>query len=964
MDGLAYNQLSGVVQDSRGFLWIATFDGLSRYDGTSFQSYYHQVGTDNTLPSNQIATMSLLPGDRLLMATFGGVCILNTRSMHFRVFQDGTHADYYAYNNNFLGTCADSSHHIWAYSRTTLYLFDDSLRLLKSWYNPEIARHPYEYVNKVFLTSSGGVAIIIGDTVRRYLYPVGRFVVDSALTRAIRPHGDVTFIMQSHHGLWWVKVHSDSLYHYSEREGARGYQIPAFLEKKREHLYASLFITRDSLLWCGEVKGTLVRFNMRRRVFDTDYIHIDAESHIGSWVFTLGVIRDSQQDLWVATLDGLYRYREPRSRPFQHVYYIRQGLIPDADINSLVRQGGGFWLGSYGNGLCYVNPAREEIRHVGMPTWLTNWVWNLSRRSRDTLWIGTQEGLLWMDVKSRHLGRVGQSSIPGGTDSHTIGTQFLDAEHELWMSLGGSQGLICYDLRTGIARRYLPEPGIPFISAITEDENGDLWMGSLNGGGLVKWDRQTDRFSIWRAHARSAFEDDRIAVIYADKHGSIWFNSGSNGLERYQVATGRFTNYGHDQGLCSDIIRGISGEDGHLWIATVNGLGRFDEATGQFKTYSVADGLPANYFSYVACRNDTVYAAGKMMFLYFRDDLTTGNTRPPGTCITGVTVRGKPLPPGTSSARLPYNQNYVRFDFTGINLIKGSENKYAYMLQGVDKDWVRAGGSRYAVYTQLAPGTYIFKVMSANGAGVWNRVPATFSLMITPPFWSTAWFYLLGALVVFCIVYGSYRYRLRQLVKVQGVRDRIAADLHDDMGASLSNITILSTMALRRPKLHTPDVKRMIENIRDDAQQMSEAIDDIVWTVNPRNDSFDRILSRMRYYASELFEAKGIHYEINFPAEVTHLKLPMEKRRDLFLIFKEAVNNVVKHSGCTRVEISLLVRGRRIRLRLSDNGDGLPEAKHREGNGLRNMKLRAKSLHGTLKVTSETGKGTSIILVI
>lgn len=559
---------------------------------------------------------------------------------------------------------------------------------------------------------------------------------------------------------------------------------------------------------------------------------------------------------------------------------------------------------------------------------------------------------------------MARASFPGVAGGHTIGAQFLSRENELWISLGDGQGLVRYDRGAGRVTRYRPQPGIPFISTITEDENGDLWMGSLNGGGLVKWDRKTDRFSIWRAHTPSAFEDDRISVIYADKHGSVWFNSGTNGLERYKISTGRFTNYGHDQGLCSDIIQGLSGENGHIWIATVNGLSRFDEATGQFKTYTVADGLPTNYFSYIRCSDDTVYAAGRMTFLYFDDHTPTARPRPPVTCITRVTVRGKALPPGTSRARLPYNQNYIRFDFTGINLVKGSENKYAYRLQGVDTQWVSAGRVRYAVYTQLRPGTYTFSVISANGAGAWNRTPATYAIVITPPFWSTGWFYLSGAFLIFLLVYAFYRFRLRQVLKMQRVRDRIAADLHDDMGASLSNINILSTMALKRPKMEIPDVKRMIENIREDAQQMSEAIDDIVWTVNPRNDSFDRILSRMRYYASELFEAKGIHYEIDFPREVARTRLSMEKRRDLFLLFKEAVNNVVKHSGCTRAEIALTVWGHQMRLTLRDNGNGLSDCGQREGNGLRNMKLRAKNLGGRLTVTSEAGKGTSIVLEV
>lgn len=966
-DGLASGHLGGIVQDSRGFLWIATRDGLSRYDGTEFTSFYHHVGDRNTLPSNQINKIVLLGKDRLLLATYNGLCILNTLTMHCQVYQELAHADYYAHNNDFVDVQLDGFHHIWASSRTALYLFDDSLHLLMHWYNPDVPASPYEYVNKIFMRGPGKASIILHGKVYRYLYPAKRFIMDSVLTAAIHPHRNVTFLTNSRYGMWWIKVDNDTLFHWSEADGFKRYAIPRVLDKQRVHLYASLFVLRDSILWCGEVQGTLVKFNMKQRRFSPAYIHVDAPSYIGSWVFTAAMLRDTQQNLWIATINGLYRYKERQFRPlaFDSVFRIKMGPIPSAEINSMIRSEKGFWLGTYGNGVCFIDAASGGVRHFQLSSWLKNWVWNISKYQGDTLWIGTQEGLLWLNEKNCRIGQVRQEGMPSRIGQYNIGVQFLDSHRHLWISVNDQKGLINDDLARQKIVRYKPGFLLPFISAMAEDENGNLWMGSLNGGGLVKWDRETGQFSILHARPHSAFEDDKIVTIYADQKGSLWFNSGTNGLEQYEIAAGRFVNYGRSQGLCSDIIQGISGEGDHLWIATVNGVSWFNTETKQFKTYTVADGLPSNYFSYVLCQNDTVYLGGRMTFLFFKDDLNTGATFTPATYITDVLVRGKPLPlSGKQVVRLPYNQNYIRFDFTGINFIQGAENKYEYKLEGLDKDWVSAGTARFAVYARLAPGAYTFKVRSATGSGVWGSTSAAYSLIIRPPFWTTSWFFIATIVMIFGLVYLFYRYRLHQVLKMQRIRDRIAADLHDDMGASLSNINILSTMALKKTEPEAPVVKKMLENIREDAQQMSEAIDDIIWTVNPQNDSLDRILSRMRYYASELFEAKNIQYEINFPSDSTHVRLPMEKRRDFFLLFKEGVNNIVKHADCTKAVITLALEGGRIKLQLTDNGKGFDTGEPSEGNGLKNMKQRTKALKGTLKVSACPGEGTCLTLMI
>jgi signal transduction histidine kinase len=373
-------------------------------------------------------------------------------------------------------------------------------------------------------------------------------------------------------------------------------------------------------------------------------------------------------------------------------------------------------------------------------------------------------------------------------------------------------------------------------------------------------------------------------------------------------------------------------------------------------------------------------ADGKIYFgstdagiIYFKPEELKDNDYIPPVYITDFKLFNKPVYANdvdsilkspielTKEITLSYNQNVISFEFAALNYIHPEKNQYAYKLESFDKDWIYTDASkRFVNYTNLDPGEYTFKVKGSNNDGVWNPMETTIKLIITPPFWQTWWFRALIVLAATMIVYALYRYRLQQVLKVQNIRNKIAGDLHDDIGSTLNSISIYSEVAKNDDNRRTHSLTMIGESSR----KVIDAMSDIVWTINPDNDSFEKIILRMRSLSYNLLRAKKIEFTFRADDNLNDLKLSLEERRNFYLIFKEALNNLIKYSQAKKVSILLEKNSRNISLLIRDDGVGFDPEKKYNGNGLTNIRRRAKEINAKLIMESGQGIGTSIQLIL
>jgi signal transduction histidine kinase len=315
------------------------------------------------------------------------------------------------------------------------------------------------------------------------------------------------------------------------------------------------------------------------------------------------------------------------------------------------------------------------------------------------------------------------------------------------------------------------------------------------------------------------------------------------------------------------------------------------------------------------------------------------------------------------SIKLTYNNNNINISFTSVNLINGAGNNYFYRLNGNDKLWIDLGHQRQISFSNLAPGNYRFHVKAQTEDGTWSANEAVASFSVATPFWKSGWFIFLIIIIAAVIVYAMYQYRVKQLLMLQQVRTRIATDLHDDIGSTLTNINILAELS--KTHLQTPQkTNEFLTRISEEVNTSNQSLDDIVWTINTVNDSFDQIAARMRRYASEIFEATNIRCRIEFDESLAQKKLQMEQRRDVYLIFKEAVNNIYKHAAATEAEIILKSEKNNFSLMIKDNGKGFDMSVPTNRNGLKNIIARAKKWKGNCIVHSTAEAGTMITVIM
>ena len=406
-----------------------------------------------------------------------------------------------------------------------------------------------------------------------------------------------------------------------------------------------------------------------------------------------------------------------------------------------------------------------------------------------------------------------------------------------------------------------------------------------------------------------------------------------------------------------------------MYFGTARGLDQLDLQTKRVRHYTKADGLASSAV--------TVAFRDRQGALWFGTDLGLSRLvpgpdppqQPPPILISALRIAGNSQPISAlgetevSGLVLSPAQNQLSIDFVGLGFGAGQGLKYQYKLVGANNEWSAPTEQRTINYASLSSGRYQFQVRAVTSDGSISPTPATITFTILPPIWQRWWFITLVVLTLGLAAAAIYRYRVRRLIELERVRTRIAADLHDDIGSGLSRIAILSEVARHQVSVEAP-VGEPLAVIATASRDLVDSMSDIVWAINPNKDHLRDLIQRMRRFASDLFTARKVEFTFSAPVEEQALKIGADLRRQVFLIFKEAVNNIARHSACTNAEIELWIESKWVIVTVADNGAGFDPSDISEGHGLESMRARAKELSGELQIISNAGGGTTIRLKV
>ena len=961
VDGLPSDMVTCNKRDSHGFLWFCTPEGLSRFDGYTFVNY----GVEQGLPDRYVNDFLETRTGEYLVATSRGLVLFNPKpGLNSSMFM-------------VLGEGGDKT----------------------------------EQVSDLLEDRHGIVWVITAGGIRHLAYGNGQWVM-SRPDFDLPPCGIDGVLEDDESNLWFVMYCGGHDARLARRHP--GGKIDIFDDVFfRENRITSISEDRENNIWVGTYHGLgLLATHPRsgRRLIAGVYSRSDrsARPEISA------VFQSSDGRRWVTTYDGTFELLgNPGSGKLRFQFFDRE-----AQISGVEDIEGNFWSArsrtprngfiSYGtedglattdvrsifegndgtlyavtglhnryihrfDGRRFVSVAPEVPGHPASWDW-KGWGWGQTHL-QDHLgewWMATGFGLLrYPEVK--------RLEDLAHTPPKVSYPQFMDvfrlhetSNGDLWIAWWGSRdtNLTRWQRSTGQFHDFsmtLADSQFTIATALREDSAGNLWVGHW-AGGVSRYRQGVFSWLIKRETLRSG----TVSSLFLDHLGRMWAGTSRSGLLRFDDPAAdhpAFRVYSTKEGLSSNDVRSIA-EDryGSIYFWTGRGVDRLNPETGHIRHYTAADGLVSPTGDHNVAfgdRNGTLW--------FGLDGLCRLDPQPdpPATAppirITKLLIRGAVYPVSElgevslSQLVLQPNQDQLQIEFASLNFASGGVIKYQYKLDGADRDWSSASDVRVVNYPRLSSGRYRFLVRAVNSEGLTSTAPAVIDFRLLPPLWKRWWFLTAVGILLVCFGYWAYQFRVQQLLELERVRTRIASDLHDDIGSSLTQIAIMSEVA-RRQDGHSAEP---LERIADLSRELVDSMSDIVWAINPKRDRVTDLIQRMRRFANDLLEPAEI--EVTFCTTPEHPSTPLQAdiRRELFLIYKESLNNIARHAKCRKVDISVEIEGSQLSMKIRDDGRGF-QAQHGNGrgHGLGSMRERARRLGGGVTIVSQPQGGTTLALTV
>jgi ligand-binding sensor domain-containing protein/two-component sensor histidine kinase len=969
-DGLPSNSITDVLQDKEGYIWIASDDGLCRYDGITFKKFRRIEGDSNSIQCNNILDIAIDHQQNIWYGSTDGRVGYYKQSTHTFVNFKGPEIGLPA--NEWLRLFVDSKGKVWiGFWRLGLYYFDEA-------------------------TS-------------RFIHAGNLNGIDSVFYKLARPGeiqnlNSVNDISEDKNGNFWLATY-DGLYTFNPEN----FDFDA-IRKPRDTEYKSdgfVCMYQDSRgIWLGSVFAGLSLYNPQTQQWK-NYMYAEwgrPRNNIRC------IKRKSDSELWIGTDDkgwGVFNINTGKfSFPISFGFHCPNIMVDYSGVAWFASR-----LGLYkysqtpGNSLSF---ETLSIKDAASTFNTSGFYHDLVRRK---LYYGTvyADGLHVRDevsgTEKTWKGDVGIEGYGRGMNVHYITLDPLDT---LWI-LSENFVYIFDRKKERLAKYIVPATGEkrPFFSKLLRSTTGDIWIASYREG-VFQFNHKTKKLnahkqvsegiyglaedksgSIWmicrKGLAIYSYKDNDFKKFFLNNdstivatgitssaNGDIWISTQENGLYQYKPSSGvmHLVRWTVAQGLPSDVVHNITASpNGSIWGISPTTVFSLDPLSGRVRSLQHHTNL--TNLALFADAENTIFVEATAGFLVYDPKKDTVTTPPPKLVINSIKLFDEELPFQLSSnsqspLQLEYNQNFLTFEYAALDFRDPVKNQYMYRLDGVDNDWINAGNRTNVAYANLSPGQYTFRLKAANSLGIWTEKEVGVSLNIDQPFWEKWYFKLLLGAITVAVAVIIYKVKMANIEAVARIREKISRDLHDEMGSNLSTINILSNVARGEAGKGVANgkVKEMLDRISSLSVHALESVDEIVWSLNPQNDSFEEMIARMRSLGAQILEDQGINFMFDAEGDPKFLQLDIERRTDLYLIYKESINNICKYAKCKNVYVKLLIGKDLVKLVVADDGIGFKTETLSDGNGLNNMKARSENLKGKLRIESELNKGTRLELDI
>ena len=969
-DGLSHDNVLNITKDKDGFLWLGTANGLNRFDGLSFKVFRNNPDQPQTIPGNYIAVTTLDKKNFLWVATNNGICRMDTRTMKVDRIDLRSPEDKFARYEVMWGEF-DSGGTGWYMVNDFLYAINQETLKWKRFPLPATRFHgnaiQVDSKNRIWL-ALGRAKYLFDPKTEKFRYLMG-FDWSHRNTDII-----CGWMQEDKNGKVWMSTWAHGFYIWNEDKN----DFDKF-ETAPESMTNFKFDKDEQgrpFIWCGGgAYGLMVYDTSEKKFFHFRNDPRDKYTH------NLGqsghIVKDTASGIvWIGTENGLEKY-DPKAIRFHRYriwqdktefsnsqYFFTSGFVQDkTDIT-----GNTWWVSVWIGGLYKWNRNSLKIDedYVQAAGIKEPGIFSLIQAKDGMIWMGHGLGVQVLDPKQNKLIRHYIDFFPDQKKRRSVTFISEDSRSNMWFST--YQGLFSYD-RGGdsIITWWTRIPSMKDIYPlnIRESADGYIWFSSSKGLGRID-PVKNELIMITNASRKNKkLPEDELGALYIDKQQRMWVSGAAYvaELDKQGEVKNVYTNKSGFQ--ANGVFNMAEDPKGFLWMATDNTLHRLDPATGQFDYFDKGDGLFNNKIA------DGFYIsnAGEL-FLGFngainsiQTDKIAFNKKPPVVFVSQLNVRGQ-LRNFDSSNKITIRpgERSIMIEFSAMNFSQSKKNRFGFWLEGYDSTW-RYTNERVLSLMNMEAGTHKLHVKASNNDGVWSN-ETVYTIKVIPYFQHTIWFKLLMVLFAGLIFLTLLYYRKEHRKRLEKIRNRIATDLHDDMGSTLSSIRIFSDVAKKQIEEVKPETVQLLDRISNNATSLSENMQDIIWTIRSDNDTLEDLVSRMREFGLRVCDAKHIRFNIHVSQSFKASKLSLEQRRNLYLIFREALNNAVKYAESTQIDLILNLKSRFLKMEINDNGKGFDLATIKRGNGLNNLEKRAKEIGGQIEIKSQPGKGTCINLMM